>query len=320
VVVAKESRRAKKGGGSISGSLSGGAAGASPSGAAAAAALDPLSPDRLKSLGLRLGLPLLAIWIVGGLIAGVVQSTLVRSIALGLPAALSIAAAVLVGWALRQARKAQGVAGILSKVETKDDRQAALAELESKYKGTDPTAIFARSQLLLQDGEPRKALAALETINLSKVMGNVGDEARGQRAMIHLMLDEVQPARDLADGIQLSRHQDARSRAMLAAIVAEAWARSGQAKRAADTLSVIDADDAELAQLRPQLFRAQAYAFAHTDDLKSARRALKRLADQDARLLGSFLGRKTHPLLQREAKKLLEQSGAVPRKMQVQRR
>jgi hypothetical protein len=311
VVVAKESRRAKKGGGSISGSLSGGAAGASPSGAAAAAALDPLSPDRLKSLGLRL----LAIWIVGGLIAGVVQSTLVRSIALGLPAALSIAAAVLVGWALRQARKAQGVAGILSKVETKDDRQAALAELESKYKGTDPTAIFARSQLLLQDGEPRKALAALETINLSKVMGNVGDEARGQRAMIHLMLDEVQPARDLADGIQLSRHQDARSRAMLAAIVAEAWARSGQAKRAADTLSVIDADDAELAQLRPQL-----YAFAHTDDLKSARRALKRLADQDARLLGSFLGRKTHPLLQREAKKLLEQSGAVPRKMQVQRR
>jgi hypothetical protein len=221
---------------------------------------------------------------------------------------------------LRQARKAQGVAGILSRATTKDDRQAALAELEAKYKGSDPTAIFARSQLLLQDGEPRKALAALETINLSKVMANVADEARGQRAMIHLMLDEVPPARDLADGIQLSRHQDAKSRAMLAAIVAEAWARSGQAKRAADTLSVFDPDDAELAQLRPQLFRAQAYAFAHTDDLKSARRALRRLADQEPRLLGSFLGRKTHPLLQKEAKKLLEQSGAVQRKMQVQRR
>jgi hypothetical protein len=107
---------------------------------------------------------------------------------------------------------------------------------------------------------------------------------------------------------------------MLAAVVAEAWARSGQAKRAVDTLSVIDADDKELVQLRPQLFRAQAYALAHTDDLKGARRALRRLADQDARLLGGFMGKKTHPLLQREARKLLEQSGAVPRKMQMQRR
>jgi hypothetical protein len=282
--------------------------------------MDPLSPDRLKSLGMRLGLPLLAIWVVGVLIAGVVHSEVIQGIALGLPAVLTVAAIVLLGWAFRQARKAQGVAGILSKAATKDDRRAALAELEAKYKGSDPTAIFARSQLLLQDGEPRKALAALETINLAKVMGNVADEARGQRAMIHLMLDEVPPARDLVDGIQLSRHQDAKSRAMLAAIVAEAWARSGQAKRAADTLSVFDPDDAELAQLRPQLFRAQAYAFAHTDDLKSARRALRRLADQEPRLLGSFLGRKTHPLLQKEAKKLLEQSGAVPRKMQVQRR
>jgi hypothetical protein len=282
--------------------------------------MDPLSPDRLKSLGLRLGLPLLAIWIVGALIAGVVHSDVIQGIALGLPAVLTVAAAVLLGWGLRQARKAQGVAGILSRATTKDDRQAALAELEAKYKGSDPTAIFARSQLLLQDGEPRKALAVLETINLSKVMANVADEARGQRAMIHLMLDEVPPARDLVDGIQLSRHQDAKSRAMLAAIVAEAWARSGQAKRASDTLSVFDPDDAELAQLRPQLFRAQAYAFAHTDDLKSARRALRRLADQEPRLLGSFLGRKTHPLLQKEAKKLLEQSGAVPRKMQIQRR
>lgn len=315
--MAKESRKsrlASLGPPSGSGKSSG-----RPSAPPVAADLDPLSPARLKSLGLRLGLPLLGAWMLGGLIAGVTQSNVIPWICLGIPAALTIAAAVLVFWALRQARKAQGVAGILSKVESKDDRQAALAELESKYKGTDPTAIFARAQLLLQE-DPRKALEVLETINLSKAMSNVADEARGQRAMIHLMLDEVSPARDLADGIQLSRHQDAKSRAMLAAVIAEAWARSGQAKRAADTLSVIDPDDAELVQLRPQLFRAQAYAFAHTNDLKGARRALRKLATQDARLLAGFLGRKTHPLLQQEAKKLLEQSGAVPRKMQVQRR
>jgi hypothetical protein len=280
---------------------------------------DPLSGERLKSLLVRLGLPLLGAWILGGLIAGVSRTATWQIVGLAVPAALTLGALGLLIWVVRQTRKARGVAGILSKVETQDERKAALAELESKYKGNDPTAIFARAQLLLAE-DPRKALATLETINLAKVMANVADEARGQRAMIHLMLDEIAPARDLADGIQLSRHQDARSRAMLAAVVAEAWARSGQAKRAVDTLSVIDADDAELAQLRPQLLRAQAYAFAHTDDLKSARRVLRKLSGHDARLLGGFMGKKTHPLLQREARKLLEQSGAVPRKMQFQRR
>src|SRR5690606_9991641 len=96
----------------------------------------------------------------------------------------------------------------------------------------------------------------LETINLNKVMANMADEARGQRAMIHLMLGEVTRARDLADGISLARHQDARSRAMLAAVVSEAWARTGQAKRAVDTLSAINPEDEQLAQLKPQLYRA----------------------------------------------------------------
>jgi hypothetical protein len=74
------------------------------------------------------------------------------------------------------------------------------------------------------------------------------------------------------------------------------------------------------AQLRPQLYRALAYGYAHTNDLKGMRRALKKLMAIDARLLGGFLMKRTHPLLQKEAKKLAEQSGAVPRKMVVQRR
>ena len=293
---------------------------ASAAPAAAAGLADPLSADRIKPILLRLGVPLLVIWFIGALVAGFTLSPVIKGLAIGIPAALTLAAIGLMVWVVRQARKAQGVAGILSRAaESKDGRDAALAELDAKYKGNDPTAVFARAQLLLQE-DPRKALEALESINLAKVMASVADEARGQRAMIHLMLGEVSPARDLVDHIQLARHQDARSRAMLAAVVAEAWARSGQAKRAVDTLSVINAEDAELAQLRPQILRAQAYAFAHTDDMKAAQRALRKLGAQDPRLLGGFVNKKTHPLLQREARKLLEQSGALPRKMQVQRR
>ena len=314
--MAAQERKNRRGSSEGSGAL--GQASTPPGGNPALA--DPLSPERIKSVLVRLGIPLLVIWIVGGLIAAFSISPVIRTVALGIPGALTLAAIGLMVWVVRQARKAQGVAGILSRAaETKESRQAALAELDAKYKSDDPTAVFARAQLLLQE-DPRKALAALESINLSKVMASVADEARGQRAMIHLMLGEVAPARDLVDGIQLSRHQDARSRSMLAAVVAEAWARSGQAKRAVDTLSVINADDPELQQLRPQIWRAQAYAFAHTEDMKGATRALRKLAGQDARLLGGFMAKKTHPLLQREARKLLEQSGAVQRKMQVQRR
>lgn len=283
---------------------------------------DPLSGENLKGLLTRLGLPLLAAWVIGALVAGFSQSSTVQYIALGIPTALTLAAAGLIFWIVRQTRKARGVVGILQKAGaagTKDERDAAIKELDAQYKANDPTAAFAKAQLLMQE-DPRKALEVLETINLNKVMGNMADEARGQRAMIHLMLGEVTRARDLVDGIQLARHQDARSRAMLASVVSEAWARSGQAKRAVDTLSVIDPEDEQLAQLKPQIYRSQAFAFAYTNDMKQARRALKRLVGLDARLLGGFLDKKTHPLLQREAKKMLEQSGAIPRKMQVQRR
>jgi len=37
------------------------------------------------------------------------------------------------------------------------------------------------------------------------------------------------------------------------------------------------------------------------------------------RLLAGFMTKRTHPLLQKEAKKMIEQSGLVPRRMQVQR-
>ncbi|HSU39421.1 MAG TPA: hypothetical protein VLJ38_07630, partial [Polyangiaceae bacterium] len=57
----------------------------------------------------------------------------------------------------------------------------------------------------------------------------------------------------------------------------------------------------------------------NTNDINGMKRVLKKLVAIDARLLGGFLTKRTHPLLQREAKKLLEQSGQVPRKMMVQR-
>lgn len=279
---------------------------------------DPLGSEQLKSLGLRLGLPLAAIWILCLALTSFVYSTTWRTVLFAVPTLITAAAAGLVIWLLRQAKKARGVANILRKVETSEDRKAALSELESSFKKNDPAAVFARAQLEMQE-DPKKALATLEQIDLAKVMAPVADEARSQRAMIHLMLGEVSNARTLVDGVDLSRHQDARSRAMMAAVCSEAWARSGAAKKALETLGLFDPEEATFEQLRPQLYRAFAFAYAQAGDTKGMRRVLKRLASQDIRLLSGFLVKRTHPLLQREAKKLIEQSGAVPRRMMVQR-
>lgn len=280
---------------------------------------DPLGPAQLKSLLLRLGLPVAAVWVIGILFAGFSTSRTVQIVALSLPVAVTALAVGLVVFALRQANKARGVQSILSGVNTAEERQAALSKLESTFKKNDPAAIFARAQLELQE-DPKKALATLEQIDLAKVMAPVADEARSQRALIHLMLGEVSAARQLVDNIDLKRHQEPRTRAMLAAVVGEAWARSGQAKKALEILELYDPDDELYAQLKPQIYRAYAFAYAHTSDTKGMRRCLKKLLEQDARLLGGFLMKKTHPLLQKEAKKLLEQSGQIPRKMMVQRR
>jgi hypothetical protein len=280
---------------------------------------DPLGRDQIKSLALRLGIPIVGVWMIGLFIFGMSHSSTAKGFALGLPAAVTLAALGLVFWVMRQAKKARGVASILSKVETAEDRKAAIGELEASFKKKDPAAIFAKAQLELQE-DPKKALSTLEQIDLGKVMAPIADEALAQRAMIHLMLGEVSPARQLVDNIDLSRHQEARTRAMLAAVVAEAWARSGQAKKAVETLQVFDPEDSAYEQLRPQLYRAHAFASAYTNDIKGMRRALKKLLDQDARLLGAFVVKKTHPLLQKEVKKLLEQSGQMPRKMVIQRR
>src|SRR5215831_6833283 len=114
-----------------------------------------------------------------------VYSTVAKWILLGIPVVITLLAAGLFVFALNQAKKARGVASILGKVETEEDRKAAIAELETASKKNDPAAIFAKAQLELQT-DPKQALATLERIELGKVMAPIADEARGQRALIHL--------------------------------------------------------------------------------------------------------------------------------------
>jgi hypothetical protein len=281
---------------------------------------DPLSPENLKKLGLRLGLPLLGGWIVA-LVFGNIWLK-------GVMGVVTLVLGGIVFWALSTGRKQKAVAEIMMNADTAQGRKDALEKLGSDFKKNDTSATLARAQLQMQD-DPRAALATLEQIDLKKVMANTADEARAQRAMIHLMLGETDEARALVDPIDLSRHKEPKSRATLTAIIAEAWARSGQAKRAVDLLDKFDPNDEVYVDIKPQLLRSRAFAFAWANDTKQMKNVLRQLKGLNVQYLMGFVTKKknpmgvssrgVHPLLEKEAYDMIMKSGAVQRKMEVRR-
>jgi hypothetical protein len=282
--------------------------------------VDPLSTANLKSMGLRLGLPVLVLWIGAIALNGWIPKAVVGVITLAL-AALAI-------WGLRFARKSRAVAEIVRDAGTPEERKQALEKLGTDFKKDDTAAVFARAQLEMQE-DPRAALKTLETLNLTKVMAPIADEARAQRAMIHLMLGETDEARDLADKVDMTRHKEPKTRATMAAVVGEAWARTGQAKKAVDLLQTFDPDDPIYTDLKPQLLRARAFAYAWANDIKQMKHTLKRLQGINAQFLMGFITKKknpmgvpprgVHPVLEKEAYDMVLRSGSVPRKMEYRR-
>jgi tetratricopeptide (TPR) repeat protein len=222
-------------------------------------------------------------------------------------------------WLSRFMKKQQALGALLQGADTEAGRKDALKSLEANFKKGDTQATLARAQLEMQE-DPRKAIETLETINLGKQLGPVADQVRSMRAMIHLTLGETQPARALVDAMEMGKQQDLKTRAMFATVAGEAWGRSGQAKKGVELLELFNPEDPELGEMKVQMWRARAFAYAGNNDMKGASRALKKLMELNPQLLGMFImTKKVHPLLQQEAKQLMMKSGYVQRKMVRQR-
>jgi hypothetical protein len=280
----------------------------------------PPPPPDLKKQFVRIGIILGVVWLLAIGVATFLHTTVPYYVAL----ALTVLVAGVVWYAQRMVGRQRALGEILQGADTKEGRQAALEKLTaSGFKDDDVQAVLARAQLEVQD-DPRKALTTLEKVNLDQtglMAAPMVAQVRAMRAMIHLQLGEVQEGRKLVDGLDLSKQQDAKLRAMFATIAGEAWARSGQAQKAKDALELFNPDDDDNADLKMQMWRARAFAYAHLNDMKGVARALKKLAEVNPQLLGMFLqGKKMHPLLEREAKQMVMKLGLVPTKMVQQRR
>ena len=267
-------------------------------------------PVDFKKVFGRVAVVLAVLWIVAAIL---VRWSIVPIVGAGVLTVAAIGAGI---WVVRYVNKSRALGALLKSAnETEEGRKDALKKLETDFKKGDVQASIARAQLEMQE-DPRKALATLEAVNLDKTLGPIADQVRCTRATIHLQLGEVQEARALVDKIELGKQQEVKTRAMFAAVAAEAWGRSGQAKKAIELLEVFNPEDPELAEMRVQMWRARAFAHAGAGDLKAAARSLKKLAEMNPQLLGMFVAaKKVHPVLQQEAKQLLMRSGAVPRKM-----
>ncbi len=278
---------------------------------------DPFSPENIRKLALRIGIPALVLWGIAFLLNGAWPKVVMG--------VLTVLAAGLFGWAYRYAKKTRAIAQIVRGADTEEGRKQALSQLEAGYKKGDTAAVFARAQLEMQT-DMKKALTTLEQINLDKVLAPIADEARSQRAMIHLVLGETDEARALVDKIDLNNHKEPKSRAMVVAVVAEAWARTGQAKRAIEILEKIDIADATFDEVKPQLLRAAAFAHAWGNDTKQMRAVLRKLSALNPQFLTGFITKKknpagvnprgVHPLLEKEAFEMVMKSGLVQRRME----
>lgn len=271
----------------------------------------PQRPIDYRKIFTRVGGILVALWVAALFIPTWIPKAVVGGITL-----IAIGGSF---WFIKYVQKTQALGDILRGADTAEGRKGALKQLEEGYKKGDTQAVLARAQLEMQD-DPRKALATLETVKLDKVLTPIADQVRSMRAMIHLTLGETAEARALADQLELGKQQEPKTRAMFAAVASEAWARTGNAKKAVETLELFNPDADDLAEIRVQMWRARAFAYAGVSDMKGCGRALRKLAETSPQLLAMFVGaKKIHPLLEREAKQLLMKSGALPRKMVRQR-
>jgi hypothetical protein len=265
-------------------------------------------PVDLKKIYIRVGIVAAVVW----LIALIIPSWIPKATA-GVLSVLAVGALI---WLNRYVQKTQKLGALLKGAGTEEGRKEALERIDSEFKKGDTQAVIAKAQLQMQD-DPRAALTTLEAINLEKELAPIAGQVRAMRAMIHLTLGETAEARALADKLELGKQQDAKMRVTFATVAGEAWARSGQGKKAVDTLDLFNPEAPENAEMKAQMWRARAFAYAAVNDTKAVARALKKLADINPHLLGMFLPpqKKVHPLLEREAKQMVSRLGIVQRKM-----
>ena len=248
------------------------------------------------------------LWLMAALLSSVVMAVLA-----GIVTVAAIAGYV---WLRRTHARQRRVLDLLQSAQgSPEARRAAVDSLTADDKGNkDVLNRIARAQLEMQD-DPDRALTTLEGLDLAKVPAVAADEVRVVRAQIYLYKGRLPEARAMADDIHLKNAQTSASRAMMVAMVAEAWARTGKHEAAWDLLEPVDPHSPDLAQVKWPLLFARVFAAYHCGKKERCRRDLEALMGDDINLLGRFVmpGQKVHPELMKFAQAVVQTHPDVKR-------
>lgn len=231
---------------------------------------------------------------------------------------LTLLAAGFGGYLWFMMKKSAGILDVLQGATDAEGRAAALERLSAKDpKGKDALNAIAKAQLMAQGGNVKEAITTLEALEIDKVSFMVQDQVRATLAMFYLWYaNRAKDARKLIEEIRIDRAGQSQDKAFLAAISAEAYARTGKTDEAGKLLETYSSGDGTYANAKPALLRAEIYHAFKMKRKNKAKKAMQELGSVDVNALGSFV-QKGHPELQRMAKDVAQKAMGI--KPQYQR-
>jgi hypothetical protein len=234
----------------------------------------------------------------------------------GIVALITVAAIGFGIYIWRLTTRQRSILQIMKSATDPEGRKKALEELGS---GSDSDAMrsLAKAQLLAAN-EPAEAQRVLEGIDIKKAPMVVQDEVRAQLAMMYLRNARVREARALADEMRLDRQPQPKAKAFYAAIMAEAFARTGKAEDAKKLLDTYESNDAAYAEVRAMLLRAQVFTCFQLKKRGLAKKAMDTLAELEPGMVAAFTLKGTPPEIIQLARQTLAQAGFAP-KMKIKR-
>lgn len=216
----------------------------------------------------------------------------------------------------RLTTRQRSIVQIMKGATDEEGRKKALDALGEGGK-SDAMRALAKAQLLAAT-DPAEAQKVLEGIDLKKAPMVVQDEVRAQLALMHLRGARVREARALADEIRLDRQPQPKAKAFYAAVMAEAFSRTGKADEAKKLLDTYSADDPAFTEVRAMLLRAQVFTYFQLKKRGLASKAMNTLAEVEPGMVAAFTLKGTPPEIIQLARQTLAQAGFAP-KMKVKR-
>lgn len=211
----------------------------------------------------------------------------------------------------RMTRRQRAILEIMKTATDAEGRKRAIEEL-SAGGGSDAMKAVAQAQLLAAT-DPNEALKVLEGIDLKKAPMVVQDEVRAQLALLYLRNNRVKDARALADDMRLDRQPQPKAKAFYAAIMAEAFSRTGKAEEAKKLLDTYSDADPAYAEVRSILLRAQVFTYFQLKKRGLAQKAMLTLAEVEPGMLAAFTMKGTNPEIIALARQTLASAGFAPK-------